>query len=473
MLYLFFRLSAAFMKYRRLAVRWTVLLLAIVGLSSTPPQPSAPGPKPNIVFIIADDLGWGDLSCYGATDLKTPHIDSLMRAGLRFTSFYANSPVCSPSRASLLSGRWPERMGVPGVIRDDSTDSWGYLATGPLLPDYLQKAGYHTALVGKWHLGLESPNTPNEHGFQEFDGFLGDMMDDYYTKLRNKHNFMRHNRQVINPPGHATDVFTDGAIRYVNSRRGRSKPFFLYLPYTAPHNPLQPPAEWLERVQKREPGIDPTRAKLVALIEHMDANIGRLLATLKANGQLQNTLIVFTSDNGGWGPGRANNGPVRAFKGTMYEGGIRIPAGVAWAGHIQPGRTSDERLQLIDWLPTFLELTGRKATAPLDGRSMLPLLTSKQPDGLTLETIRQRPLFFIRREGTDAFKGLTTQAVRQGDWKLLQPNPFSPYELYNLKDDPKETTDLASREKAKAAELTRLLMDHIRRSGSVPWQKSH
>ncbi|MGA0556698.1 sulfatase-like hydrolase/transferase [Larkinella sp. VNQ87] len=434
-------------------------------------MPPAPYAKPNIVFIIADDLGWGDLSGYGATDLQTPHIDSLLRAGIRFTNFYANSPVCSPSRAALLSGRWPERVGVPGVIRDDSTDSWGYLAPGLLMPDYLQKAGYHTALVGKWHLGLESPNTPNERGFLEFDGFLGDMMDDYYTKLRNKHNFMRHNRQVINPTGHATDVFTDGAIRYLNSRKGKSRPFFLYLAYNAPHNPLQPPADWLERVLQREPAIDPTRAKLVALIEHLDAGVGRVLAALKANGQLENTLIVFTSDNGGWKPAKANNGPYRDFKGTMYEGGIRIPAGVAWTGHIQPGRVSEERLLLSDWLPTFLELTGQRARSSIDGLSMLSLLTSEKPVDTVSGETRQRPLFFIRREGADTHKGLTTQAVQQGGWKLLQPNPFSPYELYNLNDDPKETTNLANQEKTKTAELTRLLMNHIRQSGSVPWQK--
>ena len=335
----------------------------------------------------------------------------------------------------------------------------------------MQQAGYQTSLVGKWHLGLESPNTPNERGFQEFYGFLGDMMDDYYTKRRNGHNFMRHNRQVIDPPGHATDVFTDGAIRYLTARKNNPKPFFLYLAYNAPHNPLQPPTEWLERVKKREPAIDPTRAKLVALIEHMDDNIGRVLATLKANGQLENTLIVFTSDNGGWGPAKANNGPHRAFKGTMYEGGIRIPAGVAWTGHIEPGRVSDVPMQLSDWLPTFLELTGRKATTPVDGKSILSVLTQDKPDDSKLETIQKQPLFFIRREGTDTYKGLTTQAVRLGDWKLLQPNPFSPYELYNLKEDSKETTDLAKQEKGKANELTGLLMNHIRQSGSVPWQK--
>jgi arylsulfatase A-like enzyme len=155
----------------------------------------------------------------------------------------------------------------------------------------------------------------------------------------------------------------------------------------------------------------------------------------------------------------------------MYEGGIRIPAGVAWAGHIQPGRVSEEPLQLSDWMPTFLELTGIKIPAQLDGKSILTVLTDTKSTPSENSIIRQRPLFFIRREGNDSFKGLTTQAVRLGDWKLLQPNPFSPFELYNLKTDPKEATNLASQEKAKAGELTRLLMNQIQQSGAVPWQK--
>lgn len=438
----------------------------------TDQQPLLARAKPNILFILADDLGYGDLSCFGATDLQTPHIDSLIGAGMKFTTFYANSPVCSPSRAALLSGCYPELMGVPGVLRDDSTDNWGYLAPALLLPNYLYKAGYRTGLVGKWHLGTESPNLPNQRGFEEFNGFLGDMMDDYLTKRRGNLNHLRHNQQVIDPPGHATDVFTNGAIQYLNERARQQatkagRPFFLYLAYNAPHNPLQPPANYLARVMKNNPTINPTRAKLVALIEHLDANVGRVLAALRANGQDKNTIVVFTSDNGGWGPGKATVGPYRGFKGTMYEGGLRIPAGVRWPAHIQPHTRSTRPLLLMDWMPTLLELAGSPVPPGLNGRSFAGLLT-----GQDTTTGPARPLFFVRREGNDSYKGLQIHALRNGDFKLLQSSPFAPYELYNLLTDPAETTNLAEQNSVVRDQMARQLMDHIRRGGAVPWQKS-
>jgi arylsulfatase A-like enzyme len=453
--------------------RFAYLLLLVICAAFTTTSPFTGHQKqtpPNIVFILADDLGYGDLSCFGATDLRTPHIDSLIGAGIRFTNFYANSSVCSPSRAALLSGRYPERMGVPGVIRDEVQDSWGYLASGLLLPDYLKKAGYHTALVGKWHLGLESPNLPNERGFDEFYGLLEGMMDDYVLKLRHGQNFLRHNRQTISPAGHATDVFTDAAVRYLNGQRNTKKPFFLYLPYTAPHDPLQPPTQYLTRVQQRQPGIDPQRAKLVALIEHLDDNVGRVMATLRANGQLGNTLIVFTSDNGGWGPGRANNGPFRGVKGQFYEGGIRIPAGIAWSGKILPGQTNEKKLQLMDWFQTLLELAGVPLPNGGDALSFRASLTQANTPSDSL--FKSRPLFFVRREGQDTYKGLQIHAVQQGGWKLLQPTPFAPYELYDLTKDPQEKENLVDQNKKKRDELVKLLMEHIRQGGSVPWQKS-
>jgi len=236
----------------------------------------------NILMILVDDLGYGDLSSYGATDLKTPHIDQLVAEGMRFDNFYANCPVCSPTRASLLSGRYPDLVGVPGVIRTHMTNNWGYLAPqAVLLPKLLEPAGYHTAIVGKWHLGLASPNTPNERGFDHFQGYLGDMMDDYYKHRRHGINYMRLDDKEIDPPGHATDLFTQWAIDYIRSRAKKNQPFFLYLAYNAPHTPIQPPIEWIERVKKREPGISDKRAKLVALIEHLDDGIGKVISALK------------------------------------------------------------------------------------------------------------------------------------------------------------------------------------------------
>ncbi len=200
--------------------------------------------RPNILLIVVDDLGYGDLSSYGAKDLRTPHIDGFISEGMRFDNFYSNSPVCSPTRASMLTGRYPDMVGVPGVIRTDSDDSFGYLDNkAVLLPAVLKNAGYHTAMVGKWHLGLESPNLPNERGFDYFYGFLGDMMEDYYTHRREGFNYMRLNDKEIDPKGHAKDIFGVAANDYLKGRAGSDEPFFLYLAYHAPHPPIQPPKQ--------------------------------------------------------------------------------------------------------------------------------------------------------------------------------------------------------------------------------------
>ncbi|HUG20300.1 MAG TPA: sulfatase-like hydrolase/transferase, partial [Planctomycetaceae bacterium] len=175
--------------------------------------------QPNILLILADDLGYGDLSCYGATDLKSPHVDALAKQGLKFTNFYANCPVCSPTRAALLTGRYQEMVGVPGVIRTHADNNWGYLAEDAvLLPELLAQAGYTSGIVGKWHLGLESPNTPIERGFDFFHGFLGDMMDDYYNHRRHGINYMYRNRTEIDPEGHATDLFSQWAVDYIKAQ---------------------------------------------------------------------------------------------------------------------------------------------------------------------------------------------------------------------------------------------------------------
>ena len=307
---------------------------AALALARTGAAASAAGGRPNILVILADDLGYGDLSSYGATDLKTPNIDGLVAAGMRFDSFYANCPVCSPTRAALMTGRYPDLVGVPGVIRTHVTNNWGYLLPqAVLLPQMLKRGGYHTALVGKWHLGLTSPNTPNERGFDHFHGFLGDMMDDYYTHRRHGFNYMRLNDKEIDPEGHATDLFTQWASDYLRERsQTKDQPFFLYLAYNAPHAPVQPPQEWLDRVKQREPGISDQRAKLAALVEHLDAGIGKVLAVLKETGLSDNTLVIFTSDNGGQLNLGSMNGPWRAGKGDMYEGGLRVPMCAVWPG---------------------------------------------------------------------------------------------------------------------------------------------
>jgi arylsulfatase A-like enzyme len=439
---------------------------AVLALGQTGAAASAAGGRPNILVILADDLGYGDLSSYGATDVKTPNIDGLVAAGMRFDSFYANCPVCSPTRAALMTGRYPDLVGVPGVIRTHIADNWGYLLPqAVLLPQVLKRGGYHTALVGKWHLGLTSPNTPNERGFDHFHGFLGDMMDDYYTHRRHGFNYMRLNDKEIDPEGHATDLFTQWAVDYLRERsQKREQPFFLYLAYNAPHAPIQPPPEWLDRVKQRESGISDKRAGLAALVEHLDAGIGKVLAVLKETGLSDNTFVVFTSDNGGQLNLGSLNGPWRAGKGDMYEGGLRVPMCAVWPQRIQAGTRGDRIALTMDLFPTVCEAAGVKVEHEIDGRSILPTLTG------TAQPQEDRVLFWVRREGGPQYGGRAYYAARQGDFKLLQNSPFEPMELYNLKDDPKEQKPLG-RKHPMYNKLFAALQSHITQAGAVPWQK--
>jgi arylsulfatase A-like enzyme len=328
----------------------------------------------------------------------------------------------------------------------------------------LRPAGYRSAIIGKWHLGLESPNTPNERGFDHFQGFLGDMMDDYRSHLRHGNNYMRRNREVINPQGHATDLFTDWAIDYLNESKRESKPFFLYLAYNAPHAPVQPPDEWLARVRERSPALSEKRMKLVALVEHLDASIGRVIAQLKQNGQSENTLILFLSDNGADLGAGASSGHLRDGKGSMYEGGIRVPMCAVWPGHITPGLRCSFPAATMDLLPTICEVSGAAVPGSVDGISILPSLLGKA------QPVSERNLVFVRREGGPRYEGRDFYALRSGDWKLLHNTPFQPYELYNLREDPLEQHDLAKKDRATYNRLGALLTRHLQRAGATPWQ---
>ncbi|MFM1555632.1 MAG: sulfatase [Limisphaerales bacterium] len=421
--------------------------------------------KPNILIILADDLGYGDLSCYGAKDLKSPHLDALMASGMRFDSFYANCPVCSPTRAALLSGTYPDLVGVPGVIRTSPESNWGWLSPkAVLLPVPLKAAGYHTAIVGKWHLGLESPNTPNERGFDFFKGFLCDMIDDYYKHRRHGINYFRENQKEINPPGHATDLFSNWAVDYLNKRKDKKQPFFLYLAYNAPHTPIQPPPDWLAKVKAREKRIAEPRAKLVALIEHMDDGIGKVIATLKANGQYENTLIIFSSDNGGQLNVGARCGNHRGGKQDMYEGGLKVPTCAVWPGRIQPGTRSHLTGLSMDFYPTACAVAGANVPSYVEGVSLLPAFLGK-PQKL------ERDMIFMRREGGHLYNGQDYHALRRGDWKLVHNRADEPLQLYHLGNDPLEKNDLAAKEPRKFKELKSALRNHFQRAGQVPWQR--
>jgi len=415
---------------------------------------------PNILLIMVDDLGYGDLSSYGGKDIHTPHIDRLMSEGMRFNEFYANSCVCSPTRAALLSGRYPEFVGIPGVVRHYREGNWGYLLPGSImLPQLFQQSGYHTSLIGKWHLGLEEENWPNNRGFDEFHGWLGDMMEDYWKHTRAGINHMRRNKEVIQAEGHATDVFTQWSVASFQRQAKTGKPWFQYLAYTAPHDPIQPPKEWLEKVKERESGISDARAGIVALIEHLDHGIGEVLATLESTRQDHNTLVIFTSDNGGDLRFSANNGPLRSGKTHVYEGGLKVPTCFRWPGRIRPAQTTDFRALTMDIIPTLADLCGISISHEINGMSFKTLLLEGE------QAPFERAEFFMWLQKTHK------EAIRLGDWKCVRNTPDAPPELYHIKQDPLETTDLSKAEPERLRDLIEKLEAHLAKTQQIPWQK--
>ena len=445
--------------------RIVFLLISFVFLEVTlPAQPRTD--RPDILIILTDDLGYNDVSYNGSKEVQTPNIDAICRAGMRFDRFYANSPVCAPTRASMMTGRYPDRVGVPGLIRSTPDNNWGFLDPSVrLMPARLKEAGYHTAHIGKWNLGFDPPNLPNQKGFDLYHGWLEDMMDDYLGHRRHGRNYMRLDSTEIDPPGHATDLFTRWSVDYIRQRAKDPAPFLLYLAYNAPHFPVQPPAEWVARVKARLPGIGPKRAALIALIEHMDDGIGQVVSALKAAGRYDNTLIIFTGDNGGNLDDSADNRPLRNGKQTMYEGGIRVPTVVSWPAVVKSGTSTDMPCMTMDILPTLIDITGKGRGGPMDGRSFLPLLkgdTTTPPD---------RPMYFVRREGGLRHGGSAYHALRLGDWKMLRNTPYEPWQLFNLRDDPAETRDRAASEPAVLQRLNAVLMKYIQEGGRTPWQR--
>jgi len=440
-----------------------VLAIAILTLGFSVAQ--AQKPRPNILMILVDDMGYGELGVYGSKYCQTPNLDALAKEGVRFNNFYANSTVCSPTRAALMTGRYPDLVGVPGVIRGNKDNSWGYFSQKAVtLPQTLKMVGYQTAMVGKWHLGLEPENHPNRRGFTFFHGFLEDMMDDYYTHLREGKNWMRLNGQEVNPKGHATDIFSSWAIGYLNTQKKSTQPFFLYLAYNAPHFPVQPPQEWLEKVKKRNPNLTEKRAKLTALIEHLDDSIGKVLATLRQNGQADNTLIVFSSDNGGLLSDEADNGVWKGGKQMMYEGGIRVPTFAVWKNKIKPQAQTNHQALTMDLPPTFCDVAGATSPQNIDGSSLLPVLLGKTTPQ------NDKTKIWVRREG-GPYGGQEYHALRQGNWKILQNTPFEPFQLFDLSKDSLETTDVRKANSAIFEDLQKKMRKHVQKAGAVPWQK--
>jgi arylsulfatase A-like enzyme len=415
--------------------------------------------RPNVLIILVDDLGYGDLSCYGAQDLRTPHIDRLMSQGVRFNEFYANSCVCSPTRAALLTGRYPDLVGVPGVVRTYDNENWGYLhPDAVMLPALFEESGYRTSLVGKWHLGLRPENHPNRRGFRTFKGFLGDMMDDYWDHRRHGINYMREDQKEIDPNGHATDLFTQWSIDMLEEQAAEADPFFLYLAYNAPHAPIQPPEQWRQAYREREPGTTPQRAEIAAFIEHLDDGIGRVLSALDRLGLSGNTIVVFSSDNGGSLRYGSSNASLRGGKTQMYEGGLKVGACFRWPDRLQP-RVTDYRALTMDILPTLADLCGVSLVGSVDGASL------KQ------ELLHGDQAPFARVDYHVWLQGSRKEALRDGDWKLVREQEEGVSELYDIANDPYEEVDLAIQQPQRAAELDRRLLEYRERSERVPWRR--
>lgn len=363
--------------------------------------------RPNVLFIVADDLGYGDLGCYGNSIVETPAIDRLASEGVRLTSYYSPSPLCAPARAGLLTGRFNHRTGAVDVSSNRGIDR--IALSEKTFGDYFRAAGYRTALIGKWHNGLYNLDyLPHRRGFDLFYGFPNGGQD-YW-----KWNLLRNDVPVPHDGRYLTDALNEEAIRFIEARSER--PFALFLAHHAPHGPFQAPAELVAKYRRRVE--NDTVATIYAMIETMDRGLGRLFERLEDRGSAKDTIVVFTSDNGADLRGAQRfHGPFSGNKGDVREQGIRVPAIVRWAGEIPAGSISAEPIHGVDWLPTLYALTGAappESAMPLDGTDILPALTGDRP-----ESLADRRLPFQKNRYTPVAH--SDAAIRLGPWKLYWP----------------------------------------------------
>lgn len=416
-------------------MRRFALLLSLVLAAAPRPAPAQAGgtQRPNVVLIITDDAGYGDFGSYGATDVRTPSIDRLAKEGVRLTDFYANGPTCTPTRTGLISGRYQQRVALERPLDTQGDAEVGLAVTGRSLPQLLKQNGYVTALIGKWHLGWKAEFSPTAHGFDEFFGFKSGYIDHYRHTNRLREPDLFENDRPVAVEGYMTDLVTERSIRFLE--RNAQRPFFLEVAHGAPHWPYQPPGRpSTARDGGRHVGpfddSTSTRADYVAMLERVDQGVGRILRALDSLGLRKSTIVIFTNDNGGeW---LARNAPFFHHKGTVWEGGIRVPAIVRWPGRIQAGRVSHQVGITMDLTASILAVTGTPVPAEtrLEGIDLLPILEGRAP---TVE----RTLFWR------VIANRPQRAVRSGDWKLvLDGRPL----LFDLRTDPGERTNLIARE---------------------------
>jgi arylsulfatase A-like enzyme len=408
--------------------------------------------KPNVVLVMMDDLGYGDLGSYGAPDARTPNVDRLAREGVRLTDAYANGAVCTPTRAALISGRYQQRVGLVSVLTGSPADrERGLPVTGTSLPALLKTNGYATGLIGKWHLGWKPEFGPNAHGFDEFYGFLSGAHD-YYTNVSDGPPDLYENRTLVEPAGYLTDEITRRAVVFLTRHAGG--PFFLEVAYNAVHWPFEPPDRPPSDAKRSAPqslrqmpddSTPATRRDYVRMLERADQGVGEILAALDRLGLARNTLVIFTNDNGGeW---LSRNAPLFHRKATLWEGGIRVPLILRWPGVLPAATTSRQVAITMDLTASILAATGTRAPADYhpDGIDIIPVLRGKAP-------LLERHLFW-----RIAQPNRSQRAVRSGRWKLMVD--AGQFLLFDLDNDPGERTDLAAGHSELIITLKHLLAD--------------
>ena len=404
--------------------------------------------RPNILVIFADDLGIGDVSCYGS-EIKTPNIDSLARAGAKFESFYVAAPVCTPSRFGLLTGRYPARshdkMFSALMFLQAKDDTRGIRADEKTIAEVLRRDGYRTAIIGKWHLGHGQPEfSPGRHGFDYTYGCHGGCVDYFTLKYGQKPDWFRED-VALEENGYSTDLISADAVRWLQEQKA-DKPFFLYLAYTAPHygKGWDEEKKQVTNILQAKPAdrdrfkyiADERRREYAGMVAALDDGVGRVLETLRARKLDQNTLVIFTSDNGGDPRYGGNNQPFRGVKNEVFEGGIREPGLMVWPGKIKPGAIIREPATTLDFFPTFCDLAGvNRSGMALDGNSLVPLLTGGK-------ALPERDLFWQQPNGI---------ALRRGPWKFVRTAGGEM--LFNLETDPGESKNLATEKPELLAKL--------------------
>ena len=444
-------------------LRFALVALASLLFVGVSPAAPAPAPRPNILFILADDLGWGDVGFHGS-EIKTPNIDALAAAGTRLEQFYVQ-PVCSPTRAAFMTGRYPMRYGLhTGVVRPWA--SYGLPLDERMLPQALKEAGYETAITGKWHLGhFEPAYLPTHRGFDHQYGHYNGALD-YNTHFRDGGFDWHKDDKVNRDEGYSTHLLAREASRLI-TEHDTSKPLFLYVPFNAVHSPHQVP----ERYTEPYANLKGNRRTYAGMLAAMDEAIGQIIGALEKKGLRDNTLIFFCSDNGGPAPGVVtSNGPLRAGKGTLYEGGVRVPAVAVWAGKLKPGSVVNAPLHMVDWFPTLVNLAGGSLQAgkPLDGRDAWPaiaqgaatphedILHNITPIGGALRVGDWKLIVGGQFSETDGGEGGgegSPKAAKKAKKGSKEPGAAPRIELFNVKADPYEKTNLADKEPARVKEM--------------------